>query len=115
MAAGVPPPQMAGRCPSSVSRPLSASRQNHTSPASASGFGSSQQSRPRRLVSGPPPPPSGAHGREEHFPGGSTPLRELFVQKERSLWLTGNWEGRGESAETREYTRPETTECKINV
>lgn len=95
------------------SLPTSPSLVTHTSPASALGLGPLQQSQPRSLVSGPPPPSSGAHGREEHFPGGSTPLRELFAQKERSLCLTGNWEGRGESAETREYPPPKTTECKI--
>lgn len=49
------------------------------------GSGSFLRSQPWRSVSGPPPPPSGAHGREEHFPGGSTRLWELFVQKERFL------------------------------
>lgn len=61
---------------------------------------------------GPSPLPSGAHSREEHFPGGSPRPRELFVQKERSLYLTGNWEGRGERAGTRENTQPKTKECK---
>ena len=92
-----------------VSGSPSPSVMKRTSPASARRSGSRRLSRPWPSVSGPPPPPSGAHGREEHFPGGSTPLGELFRSERAIPWanrkLARAWRARRNQRVTRSPRR----------
>lgn len=98
-----------GAAPWWVSGSPSPSVMKRTSPASARRSGSRRLSRPWPSVSGPPPPPSGAHGREEHFPGGSTRLGELFRSERAIPWanrkLARAWRARRNQRVTRSPRR----------